>query len=166
VSELPEWSSFAAIGWALGLTAALLVGLRRWQATARMVRESTLAPSVVQAHAADLATRLGLRRVPEVRVSRSGETPLVTGLLRPVVLLPARRLEMLSDEQQRMVICHELAHLKRADLWLGCIPAVSERLFFFHPLAHVASREYALAREAACDASVMRTLAAEPQDYG
>jgi hypothetical protein len=65
-----------------------------------------------------------------------------------------------------MVICHEFAHLKRADLWLGCIPALAGRMFFFHPLAHVASREYALAREAACDASVMRTLETAPQDYG
>ena len=59
-------------------------------------------------------------------------------------MLPAERLNTLSDEQRRMVICHELAHLKRADLWLGCIPALAERMFFFHPLADVASREYAL----------------------
>ncbi len=103
---------------------------------------------------------------PEVRVSACAETPLVMGLLRPVVLLPGSRLDTLTDDQQRMVICHELAHLKRADLWLGCIPALAERMFFFHPLAHVASREYALAREAACDASVMRTLDAAPQEYG
>jgi hypothetical protein len=131
-----------------------------------MLRESTPAPDVVQADVAELATLLKLRRVPEIRVSGPAHTPLVTGLLRPVVLLPAERLNALSDEQRRMVICHELAHLKRADLWLGCIPALAERMFFFHPLAHVASREYALAREAACDVSVMQTLDAAPQDYG
>ena len=163
---LRQWSTLAAIGWIVGLGAAVVVGLRRWRVTVRMLRESTPAPGVVQADTAELATRIGLRRAPHVRVSASVETPLVTGLLRPVVLLPARRLDTLSDEQRRMVICHELAHLKRADLWLGCIPALAERMFFFHPLAHVASREYALAREAACDASVMRTLDAAPQDYG
>jgi beta-lactamase regulating signal transducer with metallopeptidase domain len=162
---LREWSSVVAIAWTLGLTAVVLIGLRRWHATARILRESTPAPNVVQADAVELATLLGLRRVPEIRVSAPAETPLVTGLLRPVVVLPGR-LNTLSDEQRRMVICHELAHLKRADLWLGCVPALAERMFFFHPLAHVASREYALAREAACDASVMRTLDAAPQDYG
>jgi len=163
---LREWSSFAAIGWMLGLAAAAFVGMRRWRETARMPCESVPAAEVVQVRAAELATRLGLRRVPEVRVSACAETPLVMGLLRPVVLLPGNRLDTLTDDQQRMVICHELAHLKRADLWLGCIPALAERMFFFHPLAHVASREYALAREAACDASVMRTLDAAPQEYG
>jgi len=161
-----EWSFFAATCWVLGLTAAALAGLRRWRVTVRMLRESTPAPRVVVADATELATRVGLRRPPDVRLSASVETPLVMGLLRPVVLLPANRLDALSDAQRRMVICHELAHLKRADLWLGCIPALAERMFFFHPLAHLASREYALAREAACDASVMRTLDAAPRDYG
>jgi beta-lactamase regulating signal transducer with metallopeptidase domain len=163
---LREWSSFAAIAWTLGLTAAALVGLRRWRDTAKMLRDSVAAAPPIQAEAADLSARLGLRVVPQVRVSASPQTPLVAGLVRPVVLLPANRLDALTDDQRRMVICHELAHVKRADLWLGCIPALAERIFFFHPLAHVASREYALARETACDAAVMRTLAAAPQEYG
>ncbi len=161
-----DWSSVAAIGWLLGLTAFAIAALRRWRVTERMLRESKPAPSFVAAEAAELATRVGLRRAPDIRVSASVEIPLVTGLLRPVVLLPADRFDALSDEQRRMAICHELAHVKRADLWLGCVPALAERMFFFHPLAHVASREYALAREAACDRSVMRTLDAAPQDYG
>ncbi len=65
-----------------------------------------------------------------------------------------------------MAICHELAHVKRADLWLGCVPALAERLFFFHPLVRLAAREYALSREAACDSAVMDTLEVAPQDYG
>ena len=65
-----------------------------------------------------------------------------------------------------MAICHELVHLRRGDLWLGCVPALAERLFFFHPLAHVAAREDPLAREAACDAAVLRAMDATPQDYG
>jgi bla regulator protein blaR1 len=65
-----------------------------------------------------------------------------------------------------MAICHELVHLRRGDLWLGCVPALAERLFFFHPLAHLAAREYLLAREAACDADVLRAMNAAPQEYG
>jgi hypothetical protein len=43
---------------------------------------------------------------------------------------------------------------------------LASRLFFFHPLAHLATREYLLAREAACDAIVLQTLQAEPAPYG
>ena len=41
-----------------------------------------------------------------------------------------------------------------------------EALFFFHPLARMAAREYALWREAACDAEVISALDLEPVDYG
>ena len=79
--------------------------------------------------------------MPDVRVSDRVNTPLVAGFGRPVVLLPAGRFEALTPRQQEMAICHELTHLKRADLWLGCVPALAERLFFFHPLAHVVARD-------------------------
>jgi len=116
--------------------------------------------------AAALASRLGLRRVPRVRVSDEVGTPLVTGMLRPSILLPAPAFDALSERQQRMALCHELTHIKRADLWLGCVPAIAERTFFFHPLVHFAAREYALCREAACDAHVLAVLDAAPQEYG
>src|SRR5205085_1613154 len=40
------------------------------------------------------------------------------------------------------------------------------RLLFFHPAARIVAREYALAREAACDAEVLQHLGAAPRDYG
>lgn len=166
VEVFHEWSPFAAIGWTLGLVAVAAVGVRRWQETARLLGASEPAPGEAQVHAAALASRLGVRYVPDVRTSNAVETPLVTGFVRPVVLLPSGRFAELTDRQQQMALCHELAHLKRADLWFGCVPALAERIFFFHPLVHLASREYALAREAACDATVMDTLDAAPQEYG
>jgi beta-lactamase regulating signal transducer with metallopeptidase domain len=99
-------------------------------------------------------------------VSDSVVSPQVVGLLRPRVLLPRERLARLAPAELAMVLCHELAHLRRRDLWLGWVPALAERLFFFHPLAALAAREYALAREAACDAAVLAVLGEAPQAYG
>ncbi len=65
-----------------------------------------------------------------------------------------------------MAMAHELAHLRRGDLWLGWIPAIAQRLFFFHPLVAWAVREYALSREAACDAQVLQQTGTMPQAYG
>ena len=166
VSSLREWSLVAAFVWILGLTLTAHVGWRRWRETELMMASSEPAPDALRVQTADLAARLHLRRAPEVRMSSRIETPLVAGLTRPVVLLPATRFPGLTESQQQMALCHELAHVKRADLWLGCVPAFAERVFFFHPLVHLAAREYAVAREAACDAAVMRTLAASPQEYG
>jgi beta-lactamase regulating signal transducer with metallopeptidase domain len=165
-SGVREWTSFAAIAWTAGLGLVTVAALRRWRATSRLRRSSDAAAAEVQQAARQLAARLGMRRVPEVRVSSAIETPLVTGLVRPVVLLPSGRFDALTPRQQQMALCHELVHLERADLVLGCVPALAERLFFFHPLAHVASREYAIAREAACDAAVVDALDVAPREYG
>jgi hypothetical protein len=57
-------------------------------------------------------------------------------------------------------------HIRRRDLAFGWIPACAERLFFFHPLARVAAREYVAAREAACDAGAVQALGVSAGDYG
>ena len=113
-----------------------------------------------------LAEQVGLVGTPDTLRADRVESPMIAGLFAPVVLLPRARFDALPDALQRMAICHELVRLRRGDLWLGCVPALAERLFFFHPLAHVAAREYLLAREAACDAAVLRAMDATPQDYG
>ena len=87
----------------------------------------------------ELATRLGLKRVPQVRLSDEIETPQVCGLRQPVVLLPTE-MTAFTAEERAMTLCHELMHIRRRDLTLGWVPACAERLFFFHPLARLAAR--------------------------
>lgn len=92
--------------------------------------------------------------------------PFTAGTLRPVVVLPAAGLAGLSAAEAAMTLCHELVHVRRRDLLWGWMPALAARLFFFLPLAGWAAREYALAREAACDDAVLRLLGAPAADYG
>jgi beta-lactamase regulating signal transducer with metallopeptidase domain len=160
------WAAILLVLWSAGCCLSVQRGFSRWRHLQRTVRKSSTAPAHLQSMAADLSTTLGLRRVPGVRLSNTIATPLVTGLVEPLILLPAQRLESLSKRQQRMTLCHELVHIRRSDLWLGCLPALAERLFFFHPAAHAAAREYLFWREAACDAAVLRTVDAAPQEYG
>lgn len=115
---------------------------------------------------ADLARRLGLKRTPQVRLSGEIDTPQVCGVWTPVVLVPAETMHAFTAGERSMTLCHELMHIRRRDLAFGWIPACAERLFFFHPLARVAAREYITAREAACDAGAMRALGVSAGDYG
>lgn len=113
-----------------------------------------------------LVRRLGLRREPLLLESAEVASPQATGFAEPAILLPAGAARDLPASDLEMALCHELAHLRRRDLWLGWVPAAAERLFFFHPLVGLAAREYALAREAACDAEVLDFLGAAPKAYG
>lgn len=166
VSGVP-WLLLAVAAWVTGVLAqvalagAHLVRLRGVLRRAVRVTE----PEVVDLAAA-LARRLGLRRPVEVLASPEIATPQVAGLLRPRVLLPAGALPGLTPDELAMTLCHELLHVRRGDLWLGWVPALAQRLFFFHPLARLAAREHALAREAACDAAVLRVMRPAPDAYG
>ena len=160
------WTAVLVGVWALGVGISLLRTVHSWRRTRAVVVRSLSADEELQAVVGELSRRLAVHRTAGVRLSAEVESPLIVGLRRPVILVPAEGFAALSPDQQRMALCHELAHLKRGDTWLGCIPAAAERCFFFHPLARLAAREYAFWREAACDEAVLGTLGASPQSYG
>jgi bla regulator protein blaR1 len=153
------------LAWIAGL-AVQAPRLWRHRRQARAVRAAAtpLADGALRTRCQQQARALGLRRCPELRVCAAITSPQVGGWLRPTVLLPTR--QGLDAAEAELAIAHELAHVARGDLWLGLVPALAQRLFFFHPAVRWAMREYALHREAACDARVMRDHAAAVQAYG
>jgi bla regulator protein BlaR1 len=160
------WTALLVGAWALGLGVSLLRTLQGWRRTRAVVSRSLPADEALHAAVRELSARVASRRTVDVRVSAEVESPVIVGVRRPVILVPAQGFAALSPDQRRMALCHELAHLTRGDLWLGCVPAAAERCFFFHPLARLAAREYAFWREAACDEAVLTTLGTSPQSYG
>jgi len=159
------WRETLASLWLLAMALQLVAALREWRETRAVIRSAEpVRDPLLRAQCAEQARTLGLRRCPELLRSDVIVSPQVTGLWRPVVLLPTEH--TLNPAECAMALAHELAHLRRGDLWLGWIPALAQRAFFFHPLARWAMREYAFHREAACDAQVLDRSSAEPQDYG
>ena len=159
------WPNAMAAIWAAGVAASLIAGFVQWRRARAIVREAAAAPADLEAVVADLAARAGLAAPPPVCVSAGVTTPLVTGLRRATIVVPATTFGSLAASAQRMSLSHEIAHIRRGDLRWGCVPALAEALFFFHPLARLCAREYALWREAACDAAVIEATGAAPEDY-
>ena len=168
-STAPFWSWSAAFAWlwVLGLSFMLARTLRGYQATRRLLRDSRACKDRTLLHALQLAAEAhGLHRTPHLRLSASIDSPQLIGPWRPVLLLPANHPQTMHADELDMALTHELVHLQRHDLWWGLLPAVAQHLFFFHPLAHLAAREYALAREVACDAAVLAGNRHCARDYG
>jgi len=161
-----DWPIAVVLAWA-GIAAWLLVRLAidAWRVR-RVVARATPAPAFISAEADRLAAAFDLRAAPPVRISTAIDTPQVAGVWRPTLLLPETLARTMTPRERAMTLCHELAHVRRLDLALAWAPALAERLLFFHPGARLAAREYALAREAACDAEVLQRLGAAPRDYG
>jgi bla regulator protein blaR1 len=160
-----SWT-YALLGlWLVAVLAQCAVAALRWHRLNGVVRRALSHDDVrVETLCARRARELGLRRSPRLAVSDEVDSPQVIGLWRPTILLPLE--DRLSDDELDMALMHELAHVRRGDLVLGWIPAMARTLFFFHPLVHFAVREYALCREAACDALVVSRGRQAPKTYG
>jgi bla regulator protein BlaR1 len=159
-----NWRALLPALWLAAMLAQIPLLFRQWQRARRLLGAAEpLTDEVMLALCAQRARAIGLRHCPPLYVSPDIDSPQVSGLRRPVVLLPA--VHAMSAAESAMAMAHELAHLQRGDLWLGWLPALARRLFFFHPLVTWAMREYAFEREAACDAQVVQQTGTQPHAY-
>jgi TonB family protein len=95
-------------------------------------------------HALALTRRVRLMRNPNASVLGTW------GTLRPRVLLP-RESESWSDERMRVVLGHELAHVKRNDWLIQIIAETARAIYWFNPLFWIACTELRRESEHACD---------------
>lgn len=101
----------------------------------------------------------------KVRLLRSERTlmPIVCGVLRPVVLLPASADEW-SEERRRMVLLHELTHVTRRDCLTQMLAQTACAFYWFNPFVWHAARRLRVEREQACDDYVL-SIGTKPSDY-
>ena len=156
-ASLP-WGQLALAGGWLVIACALTVRqVRRARAARRRALAADPAPAWLEAEAATVARRLGLRRADRrvaLRVSATDGAPYLVGLVRPILVLPlalADRGET-NGALRRAALAHELAHVRRGDTFLRLVQAAAATLFFFWPVVRLVNRRLDLAREQACDA--------------
>jgi len=101
-------------------------------------------------------TTMKLRTKPAMIWSKKVTSPVVTGILRPMIVLPVSLMSGLPKEQAIAVLSHELAHLRRCDHLIVVGQRLLEALFFFHPAVWFLSRRLDQEREKACDDLVIK----------
>jgi len=148
-----HWHEALPILWLLG---ALTGGLRLIVHYLRL-RQGTrpLPPSMLDRLSADLPG-LDARRL---RLHPSG--PAVLWAPRASILLPDDFLEHFDTDERRLVLRHELGHLRRGDPLWSLLAELAAAVLWFHPLAWLALPCFRLDQELACDE---RVLHASPQD--
>jgi beta-lactamase regulating signal transducer with metallopeptidase domain len=156
---LPWWAKAIPLAWAL-LT-LLLGALLIWRHVAtrrRLMRSSGSASfeALRREHLPSLARCASLLSVRAPRLLVTGEAlgPLITGLWRPVLVMPADLLRKLPPERIEAVLLHELAHLRRGDLWVAALATGLAVMHWFNPLVWIASRRLTAVRELCCDRTV------------
>jgi beta-lactamase regulating signal transducer with metallopeptidase domain len=98
-------------------------------------------------------------RAARLCVSEEVARPSVLGFLHPRVLIPATLLEVLSAQELRQVVLHEMEHLRRADDWTNLLQKLALVLFPLNPVLLWVERRLCAERELACDDRVVRSAA-------
>ncbi len=98
---------------------------------------------------------LKLGRRVSIATSGAVRGPVVTGTLRPAIVLPQRLAGELSAEQVKLVVMHELVHVRRWDNLVVLVQRVAEMLLFFHPVIWLCGWMMRREAEAACDDAVL-----------
>jgi len=97
---------------------------------------------------------LGLKKLPKLHVKAGLTSPVVTGLFRPVIIIPSVA-EQWNEETRKMALLHELGHIQRHDLWVRLAAEFACVLHWYNPLVWWLRAKLLTQCEYACDALVV-----------
>ncbi len=163
-----DWQRLFIMAWLTGASGILLFGSISFIITLRRFKRSRHPISdELTITLAQIAREVRLRHIPRVWIASAIHSPAVTGFLWPTLLLPAQFDRSFTPAEARLVLKHELMHLKRHDLPLNAVLCVLMALHWFNPLLWLAFFKARLDREAACDAQVLQNDSTDRRrEYG
>ncbi|PZE21566.1 BlaR1 family beta-lactam sensor/signal transducer [Paenibacillus xerothermodurans] len=101
---------------------------------------------------------LHIKRDLIVLESPLATSPMMFGLFRTYLVLPAHFTEWLSIDEIKYIFLHELNHLKKRDHITNYCIVAFQLIYWYNPLVWLAFRKMRLDREIACDTAVLQSL--------
>lgn len=95
---------------------------------------------------------VGVKKVPALLWCEAIESPMLVGMLRARILLPA---DAPQGDALELVLRHELVHYRRGDLALKALCLAAGALHWFNPFSHLAQRMTNVYCELSCDEQAM-----------
>jgi beta-lactamase regulating signal transducer with metallopeptidase domain len=160
----PRWPVWIFLGWLAGAAGCLLwvlsgeVGLR-WI----LRKAAPLHGEPWQTALKNACEELNVGSQVQLFQCARINTAFIRGILHPAVILPAT-VRGWSDQRLRLVLLHELAHIRRRDSLVEILACITLVLYWFNPLVWLTVRQMRVERERACDNAVLNA-GAKPSNY-
>lgn len=156
VEILPDIPNFLVAGWLAGVLLGgvkLFFGFLGVQWVRRHAVEPI--PARLQSLFDELCVEFELQGRVALKISNQILSPMTVGWLRPLVLVPASAWLGLRQDELRLILAHELAHIRRWDYLINICQQVAVTILFYHPVVHWLSRVLSEEREMCCDELVV-----------
>jgi beta-lactamase regulating signal transducer with metallopeptidase domain len=155
-SVVARWSpTLLLIFWAIGSLIGLIVLLTGVLRLAAVVARSIPMPyGTWRRLAASISSQYGLKNAVHLLESRNSSVLVTWGAMEPKVVLPAGSAEW-PEQRIRIVLRHELAHIRRGDWFVQMIAQALRIIYWFNPLVWIVCRRLRLESECACDDTVL-----------
>lgn len=98
-----------------------------------------------------ICTEFGISQEVRIRTSSHVHTPMILGVLKPVILMPVSLVNQLNPQEAEAILVHELAHFVRKDILVNMIQTVIEAMYYYHPAIWWISANIRVERESCCD---------------
>ena len=129
-----SWQGAVFLAWLTVVMAMILLLLQRAFFVRGLVVQAKEANSVLANTIESCRISMSVKRKLGLKISANAASPAVCGLSRPVILVPQNLASSLTTDQLRAVLLHELAHIKRGDLFVNLAQTVLQIIYFYNPL--------------------------------
>jgi len=145
--------------WLLGMTLLIGILLTGHKKLKKIVRSSI--KNTNDTHKEILYTCMKVMNIKtKVALSYSREisSPSLCGCINPKILIPSKVAANISDEEFKYILMHELAHLKKKDIFINWVITLLSVIYWFNPILLYGFRKMRQDCEFSCDSGVISYL--------
>lgn len=147
-----DWSPWVGGFWLVGVLLMLFRLAYLYGASVKLAGQAQFVESkLIESLIEEIKSRWSRPLAFTVKCSEVIQSPAVVGFFKPILLLPVAQLTGMNEEQLKIVLAHEMAHIRRFDYLVNFFQHFIEALFFFNPFVWLMSRRIRLERELCCD---------------
>lgn len=160
-----SWKGFAFLGWLCIVNAMVLLLMKRMFFVRNLLAQSKKPNDSMLDIFKRCSKQMEVHRSTCLKISPDVASPSVCGLLQPTILIPYELQRILKTEDLKPILLHELAHIKRGDLWISLIQTILQIAYFYNPLLWVANSVIRRIREQAVDEMVLVAMGEQAGEY-
>ncbi len=159
------WQGVVFLFWIAGVLVFVALVAQRLRFVRGLVAASAPAGRELLGLLQECTRQMGVRRPVGLRTLDTLPSPAVCGLRHPTILMPTALVEKLSSEGLQAALIHELAHIKRADLWINAVQTLLQIVYFYNPFVWLANAVIRRTCEEAVDETVLVALGGRAKNY-